>query len=817
MPPRATAGHLALAAALAAPAPPIPPRPPHLPYEVVDGLAIRAGDIVLGTAEEAASRSASARPLAPSPRALALPQHGAALWPEGVVPYVIDPALPAGAARTIEAAIAEWNNQTVISLVPRSAESDYVRFIPSERCASHVGRQGGEQLVWAGRGPECGVRQLHGAIHEIGHVVGLDHEHQRSDRDDYGTVSHGDLDPRWREWYTPWRSAEGPYDFRSAMHYWMAVKSVPPGIEIAPGGLSAGDIDGVARLYGRPPRATTIATNPPGLTVLVDGIAHTAPARFEWDPGTPHRVAIPAEPQGSAGSRYLFARWNDDAAGRIRTVTAGEDGTWIEANFIVQHLLASSVEPIQAGAVETSLPDGWHTRGARIVASARAARPEMAFWRWNRWAPHGFSANPAEILVSAGPVNLVAYFTATPLFRIASNAPSFVLELDERWHMAPTAIAPRPDGRAARVRIAETQPAPGSTPGTRYRFQSWSDSSEAASREIALPPAGGELRAIFSTEHSLRPAAHPVGGGRVFVTPPSDDGYYAEGTAVTASPAPNAGWEFARWVGVDTDPFSVTMDRPRTAEAWFSRTSQLQPGAVENVALPSDGPGFRFAAPDSASEIVLKFRTPNAAPRMEMQVRSFSSPLEPGLHGWERLHTHSSWRDRLRPADFVAKPADGQLELAIGYETDPPLDPEALYFVVLVSDSTPVAGTLSLEVTSSGPRPPRARAWPRAFTFVSDAGSDPHSQVFELRNEGGTAMQFEASSEASWLAADPAQGSIAPGASAELAVRVAGQVPADTHAATLDLSLGGPYGPLPELSLPVTFVAVPQPAAAAAQ
>jgi len=731
---------------------------------------------------------------------------------------VIDTALPAEAARTIEAAIAEWNSQTVISLVPRLAEADYVRFVPSERCASHVGRRGGEQLVWAGRGPECGVRQIHGAIHEIGHVVGLDHEHQRSDRDDYVTVLHGDLDPRWREWYTPWRAAEGPYDFRSAMHYWMAVESIPPGIEIAPGGLSAGDIDGVARLYGSPPRATTIATTPPGLTVLVDGIPHAAPAKFDWEPGTPHRVEVRAEPQEAAGSRYLFARWNDAAPDRIRTVTAGEDGTWIEANFIVQHRLTSSVAPEPAGVVETSLPDGWHTRGARIAASARAVHPEMAFWRWNRWAPHGFSANPAEILVSAGPVDLVAYFTATPLFRITSNAPSFVLELDGRWHMAPTALASRPGDRAAHVRIAETQPAPRSTPGTRYRFQSWSDGSDAASREIALPAAGGELRAVFSTEHSLFAVARPASGGRVFVTPPSNDGYHAEGTAVTAAATPNAGWEFAGWAGgtLAAEPFSATMDRPLAAEAWFSRTSQMLPGVAEDVALPSDGPGYRFAAPDSASEIAVKFSPSSAVPQMEMQVRAFSSPLEPGLHAWERLHTHSSWRGRLPSADFVAKPADGQLEIAIGYDTDPPLDPEALYFVVLVTDGTPVSGTLSLEVTSSGPRPPSARAWPRAFTFVADAGADPHPQVFELRDEGGTAMQFEASSEASWLAADPPRGSIPPGESAELAIRVSGQVPADTHAATLDLSLGGPYGPLSQQRLPVTFVAVPPPSATSA-
>lgn len=814
-----------MAAALAAAAAPLGGGPADSccardlpPYEVVDGLAIHDGDIVLGTEEEVAGYS---RLVAPSrhrdtPREIALPHSEPSLWPDGVVPYVIDEALPEGAAESVRAAISEWNAKTVITLTPRASETDFIVFVQSAGCRSYIGRKGGEQRVWSGGdGVDCGPG---GMTHEIGHAIGLDHEHQRSDRDRYVTVAYSDIDPRRRQSYTASSRPAAAYDFRSTMHYSSNfLESIPPGIEMPSAGLSAGDIDGVARLYGQPPPATVIATNPPGLTVWVDGTPVEAPARFNWEAGIEHTLEVPAEPQGRGVRRYVFARWNDSAP-RKRTVIAGGAGTWLEANFIAQHRVRARTEPPDAGVVTVTPPHEWHTAGTDVRFEAAATNPaHRRFWGWN--LPHP-PTNPAAIRAHRLPEEVIAYFTGWPLYRVASNVPAFHVYIDGRLRAGPAPVAITTREQRAAVRIASVQAARDRS-GSRYRFERWSDGVDDREREIALPPDGGDLTAIFSTEHRLQlgPSRPTPAAGEVVASPGAEDGYYPAGTAVTLTAAPNSGWEFARWTGDASGPSStsVTMDAPLETEAWFTRTSPLRPGSAEEVTLPSTGPGYRFAAPEGASAIALKFAPDTASPALEMQVRAFSSPLEPGLHAWERLHAHSHWQDWLLDADFVAKPAaDGRLEVAIGYDTDPPLDPDAIYFVALVSDSTPVSGTLSLEVTSSGPRPPRARAWPRAFTFVADAGADPHPQTFELRNEGGSALQFDASSEASWLAANPPRGSIPPGGSAEISVAVAGRVPADTHAATLDLGLGGPYGPLAGQRLPVTFVAVPPPSAAAA-
>lgn len=141
------------------------------------------------------------------------------LWPDGVITYTAQ-----GDVKTlVKLAIKHWEALTPLRFVHLSDQynEDYVSFIASDRNASQVGRQGKKQIVKLAK-PET-ILKPGWAIHEIGHVIGLYHEHCRHDRDDHVVVDYGSLrDPSLKDQFEPiidTAYATGDYDFDSQMHY----------------------------------------------------------------------------------------------------------------------------------------------------------------------------------------------------------------------------------------------------------------------------------------------------------------------------------------------------------------------------------------------------------------------------------------------------------------------------------------------------------------------------------------------------------------------------------------------------------------------
>ena len=278
-------------------------------------------------------------------------------------------------------------------------------------------------------------------IHEIGHAVGLMHEHQRHDRDTYVTVSDANSYGGIRFAYLADTPGTRPYDYSSIMHY-HSVGTIPPGIPVRSDRLSSGDIDGVARLYGTVPTATTITTNPAGLVILVDGESVRTPAQFDWSPGSTHTLQA-ISPQTVGAERFVFGRWSDDGSSR-RTVTADSKSTWFAANYIAQRRVLSCAEPSEAGSVTVhpESRDGFHVQRQPVEVEAKADGP-INFLEWNpdpalrrganrrsRVSSPGASSNPASGATpiwsnwsshGTGITEFAAVYTAKPTFLVDSN------------------------------------------------------------------------------------------------------------------------------------------------------------------------------------------------------------------------------------------------------------------------------------------------------------------------------------------------------------------------------------------------------------
>jgi hypothetical protein len=190
-------------------------------------------------------------------------------WPNGTIRFRISESL-APMAKSILDAIAIWRNGTDLRFVrciePLASSDCAVEFRPGTRASSEVGCRVFLQHVTL---PAESTRYT--ILHEIGHLIGLWHQHQREDRDEHIRVAFDNLRGEVRGEYLPRiPSGEfvGAYDYASVMHYppyWGAIDATRPVYERlrpTPAGVSvehlksgvqmpsAGDFAAVRALYG---------------------------------------------------------------------------------------------------------------------------------------------------------------------------------------------------------------------------------------------------------------------------------------------------------------------------------------------------------------------------------------------------------------------------------------------------------------------------------------------------------------------------------------------------------------------------------------
>lgn len=252
-----------------------PEGPITVVYEDIEGVAVVDGDIELGSVEQLRTPAEFDAALAlnsddvqhaftPAP---VWGQH----WPNGTV-YYVAPTLSAATDTSINNAIAAMDSATDLTFVAispfLSMFLDHIYFssswtVPAGNGRSNsVGRKGGRQYVTFSLVDVVGNSALSQGLvhHELGHAVGLYHEHQRLDRDDFVTVlwfciqagSEGNFEKRLG-------FPTGPYDTSSVMHYFQNNFSTAPwcptliskdGSPLGGNALSASDIVGLNWLAG---------------------------------------------------------------------------------------------------------------------------------------------------------------------------------------------------------------------------------------------------------------------------------------------------------------------------------------------------------------------------------------------------------------------------------------------------------------------------------------------------------------------------------------------------------------------------------------
>ena len=234
----------------------------------VNGEAVFGGDVFLGSAKKLRQDAAlieraggadavnSNKSLVPDSV-----RNGNRPWPNRVVPYSGVNALRQPFRREFKAAVAHWERLLGgdIDFRPRrrgDARYMRVKVVPGRTCGwsvnSNTLRLGG------GASGKC-------ARHEIGHALGLAHEHMRHDRNTFVRVLEENIQRESCSQFDmlPARLSVGDYDLSSVMHYFPTgqtcnrrptLAAIPPGrIGRRNEQITAGDVAGVRRAQGIQP------------------------------------------------------------------------------------------------------------------------------------------------------------------------------------------------------------------------------------------------------------------------------------------------------------------------------------------------------------------------------------------------------------------------------------------------------------------------------------------------------------------------------------------------------------------------------------
>ncbi|KAE9554888.1 hypothetical protein FO519_001916 [Halicephalobus sp. NKZ332] len=141
-------------------------------------------------------------------------------WENNIVPYQLSNKYTSHEKMIIEDALKTISEVSCFRFPKRTTEKNYLDIDKRDGCYSYVGKVGGRQLLSLSRGCIYGFI----IIHEVLHVLGLEHEHQRPDRDEFIKIIYSNVEPDKMSNFGKIPEddvyyKEHPYDYRSIMHY----------------------------------------------------------------------------------------------------------------------------------------------------------------------------------------------------------------------------------------------------------------------------------------------------------------------------------------------------------------------------------------------------------------------------------------------------------------------------------------------------------------------------------------------------------------------------------------------------------------------
>ena len=185
-------------------------------------------------------------------------------WEDGIIPYYLTGEFSDGDILNINEAMSAWENVCGVRFIKVSprANAFHIKRVSREVWFSSIGENNSNcQMLFGKTYSDIDV-----IIHELGHCLGLVHEHQRPDRDLYVSIIWDNIltgkefnfdivdNPLYVE-------QDFPYDYHSIMHYSSVsfskngeatIISVGKNEIFRAGGITESDADKAKAIYGPP-------------------------------------------------------------------------------------------------------------------------------------------------------------------------------------------------------------------------------------------------------------------------------------------------------------------------------------------------------------------------------------------------------------------------------------------------------------------------------------------------------------------------------------------------------------------------------------
>ncbi len=158
-----------------------------------------------------------------------------------------------------------------------------------------------------------------------------------------------------------------------------------------------------------PSCSISLASNPAGRAVQLDGTSYTAPQTIGVPCGSSHTIATTATQSGANGIQYVWSNWSDAGANSHTVIAPASGSGSYTATFATRYFLT-----INAAAGGTTTPSsGWYNAGQGVQISA-TPNAGFSFTGWTGSGTGSISgiANPTTITMN-GPIAEAANFSGT--------------------------------------------------------------------------------------------------------------------------------------------------------------------------------------------------------------------------------------------------------------------------------------------------------------------------------------------------------------------------------------------------------------------